>query len=367
MKANATPASLGYRMPAEWSQHRSTWFSWPHNRKDWEGKLAAIHWAFVEMVRHLVPGERVSILVENGTQRARVERMLSYAMVDLGQVDFYEIPTNRSWIRDYGPVFLGTVQGTSAVQSRVITDWQFNAWARYTNWQQDDKVPGTIAEQLKLERVEPTWPTPDGDRRIVLEGGSIDVNGEGLLLTTEECHLDRVQARNPGLSRDDLETVFQSYLGIEKVVWLGGGIDGDDTHGHIDDIARFVGPRTVVAALEEDRSDVNYAPLRENLGRLRDETDQDGSALEVVTLPMPRPLYFDGDRLPASYLNFYIANEVVLVPTFNDPADRVALGILADLFTDREIVGIHAVDLVLGQGSLHCLTQQEPADVTQMA
>jgi agmatine deiminase len=362
MKINATPASLGYRMPAEWQPHRSTWIAWPHNRRDWEGKLSAVHWSFVEMVRHLVPGEHVSIVVQDAALKTRVERMLAYAMVDLAGVDFYEIPTNRSWIRDYGPIFLTAAQDSPVGGSRVVTDWHFNAWARYPNWQKDDAVAATIAAHLNLDCHEPVWPAVEGERRIVLEGGSIEVNGEGLLLTTEECHLDRVQARNPGLGRAELEEVFRAYLGVEKVLWLGKGIQGDDTHGHIDDLARFVGPHTVVTAVEDARGDANYKPLCENLERLQAETDQNGRKLDIVTLPMPHPLCFDGDRLPASYLNFYIGNEVVLVPTFNDPSDRLALGTFSDLFQDREVIGIHAVDLVLGQGTLHCLTQQEPAE-----
>jgi len=360
MKANATPAALGYGMPAEWSPHRSTWIAWPHNRKDWEGKLAAIHWAFVEIVRHLAPAERVSIVVQDEKQQERAERMLRAATVEMRSVDFYVIPTNRAWIRDYGPIFL-TKQGPSAVERRIALDWKFNAWARYPNWQKDDEVARVIADRLQIERCEPVWRSADGESRIVLEGGSIDVNGEGLLLTTEECHLGTVQARNPDLDREGLERIFHDFLGIEKVLWLGAGIAGDDTHGHVDDIARFVGPRRVVAAVEESPEDVNFAPLQENFERLQGMTDQDGNALEIVTLPMPRPLFFEDERLPASYLNFYVGNSVVLVPTFNDPADRVALSQLDRLFEDREVVGIHALDLVLGQGTLHCLTQQEPS------
>jgi agmatine deiminase len=240
-------------------------------------------------------------------------------------------------------------------------NWQFNAWARYRNWKRDNVLPKQLARRLRLRRFEATLNDNGRVRPIVLEGGSIDVNGAGLLLTTEECLLSPVQARNPGIEQADLEHAFSAYLGVHKVLWLDRGIAGDDTHGHIDDIARFVSPRTVVAAVEDEPLDENHKPLRENLTRLKQMCDMDGHPIEIVTVPMPRPLFFGAQRLPASYLNFYIGNRVVLVPTFNDPLDRVALLCLAELFPDRDVVGIHAVDLVLGLGTIHCLTQQEPA------
>jgi agmatine deiminase len=237
-----------------------------------------------------------------------------------------------------------------------LTHWRFNAWAKYDNWKLDARVPERIHRILKA----PSWAPAAGNQRVVLEGGSIDVNGRGLLLTSEECLLSPVQARNPGLSRAQLERTFADYLGVRQVLWLGSGIAGDDTHGHIDDLARFVAPRRIVTVVEKDAHDVNYRPLQENLERLRAMTDLDGSPFEIVELPMPAPVVFRGQRLPASYANFYIANEKVLMPTFNDPSDRVALGILSDLFPERTVVGIHAVDLVWGLGTLHCLTQQQP-------
>jgi agmatine deiminase len=346
------PAQLGYRMPAEWEPHEATWIAWPHRRDDWPGKFAPIPWVYTEIVRHLHRAERVCILVADRREEGRARRRLHRAGVDNPGVEFFICPTDRVWTRDYGPTFLKSADGGMA-----LLDWQFNGWAKYPDWQRDDAVPARLAEGLKLR----VWqPQLDG-RRIVLEGGSIDVNGQGLLLTTEECLLSDVQQRNPGLTRHDYERVFADYLGVRKVLWLGRGIAGDDTHGHIDDLARFVGPRTVVTSVEEDPSDVNYAPTRENLERLRGMTDLDGRSLEVVPLPLPEPVVFDGQRLPASYANFYIANDRVLVPTFNDPNDRRALGILADLFPGRTVVGIHAVDLVWGLGTLHCLTQQQPA------
>ncbi len=348
---SALPGERGFRMPAEWERHEATWIAWPHCREDWPRKFSAIPWVYAEIVRHLHCSERVCILVNNERMASRVRRTLSRLAIDLSQVDFFPFPTNRVWTRDYGPLFLLGEDGEVA-----LTNWRFNAWAKYADWQLDDAIPALIRDTLRL----PCWEPMVGRHRVVLEGGSIDVNGQGLLLATEECLLDSVQARNPGLGREDLEQVFGDYLGIRKVLWLGRGIAGDDTHGHVDDLARFVGPKTVVAAVEGNPADVNYEPLQDNLRRLRGMSDVDGKPLEVVPLPMPAPVWFDGQRLPASYANFYIANDRVLVPTFNDPQDRHALTILADLFPGRTVVGIHAVDLVWGLGSLHCLTQQQP-------
>jgi agmatine deiminase len=347
-KTDQPPA---YRMPAEWEPHEATWIGWPHQRSDWPGKFAAIPWVYAEIVRHLHRSERVRIEVQDADAERRVQRLLRRAGIDLSRVDFFAFPTDRGWTRDHGPLFVRDPAG-----QLVVADFRFNGWAKYDNWQRDDAVPARAAEALGLRRIEPEWQ----GRRVVLEGGAIDVNGAGLLLTTEECLLSPVQARNPDLGRDDLEAVFARYLGVRKVLWLGRGIAGDDTHGHVDDLARFVGPRTVVVAAAEDPADVNYEPLQENRDRLRGMTDVDGRPLEVVPLPMPAPVVCAGQRLPASYANFYIANDRVLVPTFNDPKDRVALGILAELFPGREVVGIHAVDLVWGLGTLHCLTQQQP-------
>ena len=338
-------------MPAEWQPHEATWIAWPHNRRDWPGKLAPIPWVYAEIVRHLHTGEFVHLLVNGPAEEKRIRGLLRRVGVDLGRVRFFPWPTDRVWTRDYGPIFI-----TSPTGEVGITDWGFNAWAKYPNWQNDDRIPAQAAQALGLRAWQPTC----GERRVVLEGGSIDVNGDGLLLTTEECLLSPVQERNPGLGRADYERVMADYLGVRQVIWLGDGIAGDDTHGHVDDIARFVGPRTVVAAVEDDPADPNHAPLQDNLRRLRSAVTPEGWSLEVVPLPMPTPLVFNGQRLPASYANFYIGNEKVLVPTFNDPRDRTALGILADLFPGRIVVGIHAVDLVWGFGTLHCLTQQQP-------
>jgi agmatine deiminase len=350
-------ADLGWRMPAEWEAHEATWIAWPHNRDDWPGKFAAIPWVYAEIVRHLHHSEEVRILVNGPAAERRARAVLENVPLDWKRVTFWHVPTDRVWTRDYGPVFVREPSG-----SLEVVRWGFNAWAKYPNYRRDAMVPmrlfGGVSSPAKRQ-----WNNAvarDHSRIIVLEGGSIDVNGQGLLLTTEECLLSEVQQRNPGMSREDYEWAFAKYLGVRKVLWLGRGIAGDDTHGHIDDLARFVGPRTVVTAVEDDPADENYKPLQENLGRLRGMTDLDGRNLEVVTLPMPDPVVFDGQRLPASYANFYIANDRVLVPTFNDPADRRALGILGELFPGRTVVGIHAVDLVWGLGTLHCLTQQQP-------
>jgi agmatine deiminase len=351
-----TPRECGYRMPAEWMPHEATWIAWPHERTDWPGKFEPIPWVYADIVRHLARVERVRILVGNTEERSRVRRILAKTGADLATVDFFLVPTDRGWTRDYGPIFVKKLDEQDA-GGVALTNWHFNAWAKYDDWPKDDAATKRLIPKLKLPVWEPTY----RNRRIVLEGGSIDVNGLGTLLTTEECLLSPVQARNPGFTREDLEAIFREYLGVTNTLWLGNGIAGDDTHGHVDDLARFVNAATVVTVVENDRSDVNFAPLQDNLARLRHMKDQDGRPLHIETLPMPEPVYFDGQRLPASYANFYIANKLVLVPTFNDPNDRIALNTLAGLFLDRQIVGIPCRDFVLGLGTLHCMTQQQPA------
>jgi agmatine deiminase len=265
------------------------------------------------------------------------------------------------WTRDSGPIFL-TRPKNGGYSALAVTNWKFNAWAKYDNWQLDDALPLLVAETLEVPSWTPAIKLADGrEHRLVLEGGSIDVNGAGVLITTEECLLSDVQARNPGVTREQLEQVFHNYLGIDQVLWLNRGTAGDDTHGHVDDITRFVSENTIVTAVEPDTADENHAPLGENLARLREARNLSGEPYMIVTLPMPRPVVFEGQRLPASYANFYIANRLVLVPTFNDPADRVALQLLSELFPDREVTGIHCGDLIWGLGALHCMTQQQPA------
>jgi len=303
--------------------------------------------------------ERVAIIVEDAEARHRALEILIDSGVNTKAVDFYLWPTNRGWTRDCGPIFV--VSESRAREPVAITSWRFNAWAKYNNWQKDATIAGKVARRLSLREWRPTASVDGRPQRVVLEGGSIDVNGRGTMLTTEECLLSSTQQRNPGMGRTETEQLFADYLGVRRVIWLGRGIAGDDTHGHVDDVARFVTPDTVVTCVEPDPHDANHEPLQENLGRLRAARDQDGAPLRVVELPMPAPVIFRGQRLPASYANFYIANRLVLVPTFNDPNDRRALEILASLFPGREVVGIHCSDLVWGLGTLHCMTQQQPA------
>jgi agmatine deiminase len=348
------PADLGYRMPAEWEPHHATWLGWPHEVTDWPGKFATIPWAFAEIVRLLAAVERVYLLVENRAAQTRVRSILKKSGVNLDAIDFFPVPTDRGWMRDSGPICVRNDEGATG-----FNHFAFNGWAKYSNHKKDALVVAKVNRQLKQH----VWEPVHRGRRVVLEGGSIDVNGRGSLLTTEECLLSKTQERNPGFTRTDYEEMFRNYLGIQKVLWLNRGIAGDDTHGHADDLARFVNPTTVVTVVEENSADENCAPLRENLERLKTMTDQDGHPLRVETLPMPKPIYFDRQRLPASYANFYIANGIVIVPTFNDANDRVALNKLAELFPDREVTGVACRDLVLGLGTLHCMTQQQPAAI----
>jgi agmatine deiminase len=346
-----TPNAVGFRMPAEWEPHEATWLGWPHELTDWPGKFAPIPWAFAEIVRHLSQVERVFLLVENGAAESRVRSILKKSGAHLDAVDFFRVPTDRGWMRDSGPICVRNEAGEVA-----YNHFAFNGWAKYSNHRKD-AVAVTKVNQKLQRRI---WQPVHKGRRVILEGGSIDVNGRGSLLTTEECLLCKVQERNPGFAKEDYAQVFREYFSVTNVLWLKNGIAGDDTHGHVDDLARFVNPSTVVTIVENDPMDANYAPLQENLALLKTMKDQEGRPLRVETLPMPAPVYFDGQRLPASYANFYIANKTLLVPTFNDSNDHVALNTLANLFPDREVIGIACRDLVLGLGTLHCMTQQQP-------
>ncbi|HEY0786726.1 MAG TPA: agmatine deiminase family protein [Acidobacteriaceae bacterium] len=348
-------------MPAEWEPHATTWIAWPHHAGDWPGKFAAIPWVYAEIVRQLTRFEDVEILVEDLAAGRRAESMLARAGARRERVRWHAWRTNRVWTRDSGPIFVKRRAGGAGKATVAVTNWKFNAWAKYDNWQLDDALPEQVASLLEVPAWTPTIALDGREHRVVLEGGSIDSNGAGVLLTTEECLLSGVQARNPGVTREQLEQVFHDYLGVEQVIWLGRGIAGDDTHGHVDDITRFVAEDVIVTVTEPDRSDANYEPLAENLERLRSARTPAGKPYRIVELPMPRPVIFDGQRLPASYGNFYIANKLVLVPTFNDPGDRIALATLAGLFPDREVVGIHCGDFIWGLGALHCMTQQQPA------
>ena len=369
-----------FLMPAEWEKQAAIWLAWPHNKEDWPDKFEPIPWVYAEIIRHIARTQLVRLVVQNDKEKKRATEVLERAGVNLKKVEWYVIPTDRIWLRDSGPIFVRDKK-----KNKAMLDWRFNAWAKYPNHKKDDLVPEKIFEYFRHR------PNRDSDsraiqldspgmlqkqhsgndvaiirpmhkgKRVVLEGGSIDVNGKGTLITTEECLLSKIQCRNPGFTRDDYAEVFATYLGIDQILWLGNGIVGDDTHGHVDDITRFVKADTIVTVVEKDKRDDNYSLLQDNLKRLKKARDAKGKAFNIVELPMPKPVVFEGQRLPASYANFLICNDVVLVPTFNDPMDRIALNILAECFKGREVVGIHAVDLVWGLGTIHCMSQQEPA------
>jgi agmatine deiminase len=342
------------RMPAEWEPHRATWIGWPHHEPDWPGKIAAIPWVYAEIARLIAPHEPVEILCHSDDVLESAREALAAHRVPFDRVRLHVVPTDRVWLRDSAPTAVRDVAGRV-----TLINWAFDGWSKYDNWRADIGVGPAIERITGLPRIEPK--RPGSSERLVLEGGGIETNGNGLLLVTEEWLLTDVQVRNPGLTRTDYEAIFARWLGTRQTIWLGEGCVGDDTHGHIDDIARFVATDTIVLAVEDDPADENHGRSIDNLRRLEAlALGPQVGPLRVVRLPFPAPVYWHGDRLPASYANFYIGNGFVIVPTFNDPNDRVALGILADLFPDRRVVGLHAVDLVLGLGTLHCLTQQEP-------
>ena len=404
---SATNSPSLFRMPAEWAPQAATWLAWPHFRGDWPGKFEPIPWVYGEIIRYLSRYEQVELIVKDAAGEKLARKTLKPAHALNDNVRFHRWPTNRVWTRDSGCAFVvwcgvgdasrdtsgaeaqihsGVLNAgpearlhpksaprsrvrsarlkavpSRAIPSRIKTGlaaikWRFNAWAKYPNWKQDEQIGSLIARTAAAPEFQPMF----GKNRVVLEGGSIDVNGRGSLITTEECLLSRIQQRNPGMKKADYERIFAQYLGASNVIWLGSGIVGDDTHGHVDDIARFVSPDTVVTCVEADPASENYEALRENIRRLRDATTEDGKSLATIDLPMPAPVYFEGRRLPASYANFYIANRIVLVPVFNDPNDRVALDIFADIFPDREIIPIYCGDLIWGLGAIHCMTQQQP-------
>jgi len=374
--SNTSTSSLSrHRFPAEWEPHAATWLAWPHYFDDWPGKFEPIPWVYAEIIRYLARHERVELIVSDVASEKRARKVLDRANALNDNIRFHRWPTDRVWTRDSGSTFVISIGHVGAgaptrparggrtgedarayIERFAAVTWRFNAWAKYPNYKNDGKIGSLMTRAAGAQELRPMF----GKRRVVLEGGSIDSNGKGTLLTTEECLLSKVQQRNAGMKREDYEKVFSEFLGIKNVIWLGSGIAGDDTHGHIDDITRFVAPDTVLSAVESNPDEANYEPLRENLRRLREATDQDGKPFAIVELPMPAPVVFEKRRLPASYANFYIANGIVLVPVFNDPNDRIALDILADLFPDREIVGIYSGDLIWGFGAMHCMTQQQP-------
>jgi agmatine deiminase len=365
-------------MPAEWEPHAATWLAWPHCHGDWPGKFEPIPWVYTEIIRNLARRERVELIVNNAAAERQARKILDRGNTSTKNIRFHRWPTNRVWLRDSGCIFATEFSEHNAREghgfSRAVKapkktgasasegsphaiNFRFNAWAKYSNYRDDAKIGAQMATTAKAEEICPKH----RNTRVVLEGGSIDVNGEGTLLTTEECLLSKIQQRNPGMTRKDYENVFANYVGAPHVIWLGKGIRGDDTHGHVDDLTRFVAPDTVVTMVEPNPKDANHKPLRDNLRRLQSATDQNGKPLKIVELPLPAPVIFEHRCLPASYANFYIANGIVLVPVFNDPNDRLALNTLAALFTTREVVPIYSGDLVWGLGTMHCMTQQQPA------
>ncbi|MAX39390.1 agmatine deiminase family protein [Gimesia sp.] len=343
------------RLPAEWEPHQATLLAFPHNGNDWPGKYEVIKWAFIELIRKVAEFERVLLIVKNDEQQQKVTTMLEQAHANTKQVKFIQQNTNRSWMRDSGPIVVQRSDG-----KREALQFRFNGWAKYPNHRLDWQVPSAVAKSLKFPVTEVCYQ----GRPVVLEGGAIEVNGRGTMITTEECLLDqKTQVRNPDFTKEDYAAIFKEYLGVSNVIWLGDGIEGDDTHGHVDDICRFVNPTTVVACVEPNKKDVNHRRLARNLERLKSARLEDGSKLNVVEMPMPGRLDFEDLRLPASYVNFLVTNGCVLMPTFNDPNDAIALGILSELFPDRRVIGIHAVDLVWGLGTLHCLSHEITAAV----
>ena len=364
----------GYRMPAEWEPHSATWLAWPHNREDWPGKFESIPWVYGEIIRNLAKHERVELIVNSTSAARQAREVLDLADALSDNIRFHRWPSDRVWLRDSGCIFLTPQPGFARPDSREpalslpkgrlsphktgapVLKFRFNGWAKYSNWRRDDKVGALMAKAAHAKEIHPFA----AHERIVLEGGSIDVNGAGTILTTEECLLSKVQERNPHMARIHYEKAFADYLGAPHTIWLGRGIAGDDTHGHVDDLTRFVSRDTVVTMVEPDSKDVNHSPLRANLRRLQAARDQNGRQFTVVELPMPQPVVFEGRRLPASYANFYIANGVVLAPVFNRPNDRIALNTLTYLFPTRQIVPIYSGDFIWGLGAMHCMTQQQP-------
>lgn len=343
------PRDLGFSMPAEWAPHRGTWLSWPHKEASWPGKFAPVPAVFAEFVRHLAPREEVHINVSGPEMEAEVREVVRHPDVPQGRLFFHHHPTNDAWCRDHGPIFVQR-EGPRGREEAII-DWGYNAWGgKYPPFDKDDVIPTLIGEELGIPVYHPG---------IIMEGGSIELNGKGTLLTTEACLLN--PNRNPSLTQAEIEQRLKDYLGVRHILWLGDGIVGDDTDGHVDDLTRFVDPGTVVTVVEEDSLDENFEPLQDNLERLKLMKDQDGKPLRVVTMPMPDPLFQDDQRLPASYANFYIANGAVLLPTYRSRNDEVARLILEDLFPTRQVIGIDCTDLVWGLGALHCVSQQWPS------
>lgn len=351
--ARSTVAPAQFVMPAEWAKQKRIWLAWPHQKADWPGKFEPVPWVFAEIARHICEGQRLGLVCKDDAAKRAAKAVLKRAHVNVKHVDFLVTPTDRGWMRDCGAIWVRDTQSNALLG----LDWGFTGWAKYPNHKADDTLPPQMLAVSGHAGLTPTHKK----RTVVLEGGGIEVDGEGSIIVTEEWLLSKTQVRNKGFTREDYEAVFAKYLGATNTIWLDKGIVGDDTHGHVDDITRFVAPGKIVTVVEHDKADANYALLQENLKRLKKARDAKGKKFEIIELPMPRPVLFDGERLPASYANFLICNAVVLVPVFNDVADRDALNILQDCFPTRKVIGIYARDLVWGLGTIHCLTQQEPA------
>lgn len=342
-----TPKQDGYHFPAEWHPHVATWLSWPHKEASWPGKIESIYQPYCAFIKTLVQKEKVCINVLDEQMIEFASKHLNKESVDMSKIQFFLNPTNDAWCRDHGPAFLINTEK----KTKAIVDWGYNAWGgKYPPFEEDDIVPTKIAQFLNLPVYHPG---------IIMEGGSVDFNGEGTILTTTSCLLN--PNRNPHLSKEEIETYLSDYYGIEQILWLGDGIEGDDTDGHIDDITRFVNETTVVTVVEYKKNDSNYEPLKKNLTRLQKMRLLGQRQLDIVAIPMPsKPIIYDGQRLPASYANFYISNAAVIVPTYKDKNDDIALQILSDCFQDRQVVGIDSSDIIWGLGSWHCLSQQDP-------
>ena len=336
------------RMPAEWEKQKSTWIAWPHNKKDWPNKFDFIPEIFAEIISHISKGQKVNILIENNVLKKRAILILKNFKVNFSNIRFSLCKTDRAWLRDSFPIFVKNKN------KKILLNWKFNSWAKYKNFKKDNSIINKVKKVLKLQSISPVF----NRRKVVLEGGAIDVNGNGTLITTEECLLSKIQQRNSGFKKHDYEKIFFNYFGIRKIIWLKRGIVGDDTHGHIDDLARFVSENTIFLAYERNKKDVNYKILRNNF-RILKKLD-DFKKLKIIKIPMPEAKYIEGTRVPASYLNFYIANKVILVPTFNDKKDKLVLKMFRKHFKSRKVVPIDCSILIWGFGAIHCMTQQEP-------
>ena len=336
------------RMPAEWEKQKSTWIAWPHNKKDWPNKFDFIPEIFAEIISHISKGQKVNILIENNVLKKKAILILKNFKVNFSNIRFSLCKTDRAWLRDSFPIFVKNKN------KKILLNWKFNSWAKYKNFKKDNSIINKVKKVLKLQSISPVF----NRRKVVLEGGAIDVNGKGTLITTEECLLSKIQQRNSGFKKHDYEKIFFNYFGIRKIIWLKRGIAGDDTHGHIDDLARFVSENTIFLAYERNKKDVNYKILRNNF-RILKKLD-DFKKLKIIKIPMPKAKYIEGTRVPASYLNFYIANKVILVPTFNDKKDKLVLKMFRKYFKNRKVVPIDCSILIWGFGAIHCMTQQEP-------